>query len=191
VAARTRLAGSSARAPLGPIPLAARGLVAVLTRASPAGGDSHRTRPRRSPQRRARLHRHPGQPGIGRGPQLTMRCALTRSADVHAAPPSLLRIAARWRSAGVAGAASAPRSLHRTRPHDSPLRQQSVHRSPLQSECLNEPGRGVMFPAWAGWTLVSLIVLIGVSAMIVHSPASRWMYGAGPRKAARERGGRC
>lgn len=45
-----------------------------------------------------------------------------------------------------------------------------------------DPSRGPVFPPWAGWTLVILVLLIGISVMVVLWPASRWSFGPDPAK---------
>jgi hypothetical protein len=45
-----------------------------------------------------------------------------------------------------------------------------------------DPGRGDVFPAWAGWVLLSLVALIGAGVMVVLWPASHWHFGPSARK---------
>lgn len=40
-----------------------------------------------------------------------------------------------------------------------------------------DPTKGVVFPPWAGWTLLPLTLLIGVGVMVILWPAADWSYG--------------
>jgi hypothetical protein len=43
-----------------------------------------------------------------------------------------------------------------------------------------DPSRGSVFPPWAGWTLMGLVLVIGTSSMVVLWPASGWSFGPDP-----------
>ncbi|MGQ0778029.1 MAG: hypothetical protein ACT4NY_27065 [Pseudonocardiales bacterium] len=45
-----------------------------------------------------------------------------------------------------------------------------------------DPDRGAIFPPWAGWTVVGLVALIGISVMVVLWPAPKWIFGPDPAK---------
>ena len=45
-----------------------------------------------------------------------------------------------------------------------------------------DPGRGAVFPAWAGWVLLLLVTSVGVGVMVVLWPAPRWQFGPNPRR---------
>ena len=45
-----------------------------------------------------------------------------------------------------------------------------------------DPGRGDVFPAWAGWVLLTLITLVGAGVMLVLWPAEDWEFGPNPRR---------
>jgi hypothetical protein len=45
-----------------------------------------------------------------------------------------------------------------------------------------DPKRGPVFPAWAGWTLLLLVLLVGAGVMTVLWPAQNWGYGPSPKK---------
>ncbi|MGY1692026.1 hypothetical protein [Geodermatophilus sp. SYSU D01105] len=40
-----------------------------------------------------------------------------------------------------------------------------------------DPGRGAVFPHWAGWMLLSSVALVGAGVMVVLWPAPDWMFG--------------
>ena len=40
-----------------------------------------------------------------------------------------------------------------------------------------DPGKGPVFPQWAGWTLLPLTLLIGVGVMAILWPANAWSFG--------------
>jgi hypothetical protein len=44
-----------------------------------------------------------------------------------------------------------------------------------------DPARGAVFPAWSGWTLLVLIVLIGASVMTILWPIPGWNFGPDPQ----------
>lgn len=43
-----------------------------------------------------------------------------------------------------------------------------------------DPARGNVYPAWAGWIMVALVLLVGVCVVVVLWPASRWAFGVEP-----------
>ncbi|MGK5112741.1 MULTISPECIES: hypothetical protein [unclassified Geodermatophilus] len=45
-----------------------------------------------------------------------------------------------------------------------------------------DPDRGRVFPLWAGWTLLVLVVLVGAGVMVVLWPAPGWKFGPSPDK---------
>ncbi|GAA5106665.1 hypothetical protein [Haloechinothrix salitolerans] len=49
--------------------------------------------------------------------------------------------------------------------------------------------RGAVFPPWAAWTLLSLVIAIGAAAMIALWPTRRWSFGPDPAKLLANAGG--
>jgi hypothetical protein len=45
-----------------------------------------------------------------------------------------------------------------------------------------DPDRGDVVPAWAGWALLMLVILVGAGVMIVLWPASNWQFGPSAHK---------
>lgn len=43
-----------------------------------------------------------------------------------------------------------------------------------------DPARGRVFPVWAGWVLVALVLLVGGCVVIILWPAMRWGFGVHP-----------
>lgn len=45
-----------------------------------------------------------------------------------------------------------------------------------------DPDRGRVFPAWAGWLLLLLVVAVGTGVMAVLWPVPEWQFGPNPRR---------
>ncbi|SDC56394.1 hypothetical protein SAMN05660690_1922 [Geodermatophilus telluris] len=45
-----------------------------------------------------------------------------------------------------------------------------------------DPRRGPVFPAWAGWLLLSCVVVVGAGVMVVLWPTRGWLFGPSARK---------
>jgi hypothetical protein len=45
-----------------------------------------------------------------------------------------------------------------------------------------DPSRGPAFPAWAGWTLLALVALLGGGVLSILWPATRWAFGPAPAR---------
>jgi hypothetical protein len=45
-----------------------------------------------------------------------------------------------------------------------------------------DPGRGRIFPAWAGWVLFLTVVLIAAGVLVVLWPTPAWNFGPSPAK---------
>lgn len=52
-----------------------------------------------------------------------------------------------------------------------------------------DPGRGPVFPAWGGWGLLLLVVLVGAGVMVVLWPAPHWQFGPNARRLLDSAGG--
>jgi hypothetical protein len=46
----------------------------------------------------------------------------------------------------------------------------------------NDPARGAVFPAWAGWILLLGLIIVGIGVMAVLWPVAHWKYGPAPGK---------
>lgn len=51
-----------------------------------------------------------------------------------------------------------------------------------------DPTRGRVYPIWAGWTMVALVLAVGICVVIVIWPAQKWSFGVEPGRILKDLG---
>lgn len=51
-----------------------------------------------------------------------------------------------------------------------------------------DPTRGRVYPLWAGWSIVGLVLAIGLCVVVVIWPAQKWAYGVDPGRVLKDVG---